>query len=119
MSIKNLKVLIKEYLKFGAGGTYNPTNPTGTISNERIVSDYVTIVDYMDTESGKVVLSIKIKDNISNEEKANLANILNVKLSPDSYNKEYTEYYNSSHEAKQYKNNILQRVKQEINKTKW
>ena len=119
MSIKNLKVLIKEYLKFGAGGTYNPTNPTGTISDERIVADYVNITDYMDTESGRVVLSIKIKEDISNEEKMNLAKILNVNLNSNSYNKEYTTYFNSSHEADQYKKNILQRVKKAINKTKW
>ena len=119
MSIKNLKVLINEYLKFGAGGTYNATNPTGTISNEKIVANYVTVDDYLDTTSGKVVLSIKIKNDISNEEKINLANILNVNLSPHSYNKEYTKYFNSSHEATQYKNNILQRVNQAINKTKW
>ena len=118
MSIKSLKVLIKEYLKFGAGGTYNPVNPTGTISDEIIVADYITITDYPDTTSGKVVLSIKIKNDISNEVKMNLANILNVNLSPHSYNKEHTKYFNSSHEAAQYKNNILRSVKQEINKTK-
>ena len=116
MSIKNLKVLINEYLKFGAGGTYNATNPTGTISNEKIVANYVTIVDYPDTTSGKSVLLIKIKDGISKEEKLNLANILNVNLSPHSYNKEYTKHFDSSDEADRYKINILQKINQVINK---
>ena len=59
---------------------------------------------------------IKIKDGISKEEKLNLANILNVNLSPHSYNKEYTKHFDSSDEANRYKINILQKINQVINK---
>ena len=106
MSVKNLKRLIKEYLKAGAGGTYDPTNPTGTISDEKILEDYVNVNLNSITKDGRIHLSIMPKKNIENKKiKLALDRILPVNL-----------YFNDYNDAEQSKDINLQSIKSVISK---
>ena len=100
MSAKSLKNLIKEYLKAGAGGTYNPTNPAGTISDEKILSKYVNINLNSITKDGRIYLNIKINKNIKDKKiKLALSKLKIVNL-----------YFNSYDDAENTKNLLLQKI---------
>jgi len=104
LSVKSLKSLIKEYLKAGFGGTYDPVNPAGTISIDKILSDYVVINLNSITEDGRIYLDIKVNKNIKNK---------NIKLALDKLNF-VNLYFNSYDDAEHAKNILLQQIKTAI-----
>tara|TARA_Y100000591_G_C21712780_1_gene634435 strand:- start:524 stop:856 length:333 start_codon:yes stop_codon:yes gene_type:complete len=104
LSVKNLKSLIKEYLKAGFGGTYDPVNPAGTISNEKILADYVIIDLNSITKDGRIHLNIKVNKNIKDKK---------IKLALDKL-KFVNLYFNCYDDAENTKNLLLQQIKTTI-----
>ena len=87
MSTQKLRELIREYLKAGGGGTYDPTNPTGVIQNEKRVDDYIDIIENQNTDNGSTTLEIKVSKNINNPRIEEILNeILPVKYEIFDYN---------------------------------
>ena len=103
MSTQKLRELIKEYVKAGSGGTYDPTNASGVIQNEERVDEYVDFIENMNTDDGSTTLEVKVSKNIDNPEIEDILNsILPVK---------YKIFdYNNGNDVKQHKNNVINKI---------
>lgn len=103
MSTQKLRELIKEYVKAGSGGTYDPTNASGVIQNEERVNKYIDFVENMNTDDGSTTLEVKVSKNIDNPAVENILNsILPVK---------YKIFdYNNGNDVKHKKNDIINKI---------
>ncbi len=104
MNIKLLKKIIKEEIGRNLR-TYDPNNPTGTISDDKILSNYVNVNLSSDASSGRIFLNIHPRKNIENNK---IKFILDKILPVNSYFEDYNE-------AEHNKNLILQQIKTMIN----
>ena len=108
MNIKILRKIIKEEIGRNLR-TYDPNNPTGTISNELKVLDFITVIENENTKNGKNILLIKVKKNIENKNIENeLNSILPVKF-------EFIDYNSLKHK----KNIIIDKIYGKISKYLW
>ena len=102
MSLELIKRIIREELGRSKQTKFSPDSPTGVVTKDKIVSNYVDIDMTSNTDDGRTFLSIVYKDHLSDEEKLKL-NILPVK-----------RYFNSYNEARHHKDDILRIVQQQI-----
>ena len=108
MNIKILRKIIKEEIGRNLR-TYDPNNPTGTISNDLKVLDFIIVTESANTHNGKNILVIKAKKNIENK---NIENELNSIL-PVKY--EFFDYNSLKHK----KNIIIDKIYGKISKYLW
>ena len=107
MSLSLIRKIIREELGRNKHTKFSPDSPAGIVTKDKILEDYIIIDITSNTADGRISLTIAFKEHLSNLEKKNLSKILPVKM-----------YFNSYNEAVNHKNLILQKVQQEISKTK-
>lgn len=112
MSTQKIRELIREYVKAGVGGTYEPTNASGIIQNEERISDYVTFIENIDTNDGSTTLEVKVSKKINKPEiEKELNTILPVK---------YKIFdYNNGNDVKHKKNEVINDLWGRISKYLW